>query len=83
MLIERRGDVCLNNVMTMQYRLRRLPGGDQIVMLPVEIGHRDFQLLIGKRSPHLDVLATFDKAMAQFRKSAGYAEIFRRYGVAV
>jgi polar amino acid transport system substrate-binding protein len=81
MLIERRGDVCLHNVMTMRNRLQRLPGGDQIVMLPADLGPRDYQLLVGKRSPDQGVLATFDKAMAQFRKSAGYAEIFQRYGV--
>lgn len=81
MLLARRGDIMVENALVMQHSLRRLSGGDAIRMLPNRMDQANFQLLIGKFSPHLGLLPEFSKAMAQFKATTAYAEIFRRHGV--
>jgi len=81
MLIARRGDIMIDNSLTMQFSLRRLPGGDQMMMMPAYLDASNFQLLISKLSPHTGLLPEFDRTLAQYKKTSAYAEVLRRYGV--
>jgi polar amino acid transport system substrate-binding protein len=83
MLIARRGDVMIDNSLTMQFSLRREAGGDQIVMMPARLDSSNFQLLVSKLSRHLGMLPDFDRALAQYKKTSAYADVFRKYGVSV
>lgn len=83
MLVARRADVMIDYAQSMQYSLRRVAGGDAVVMLPAPMAQTSFQLMLNKRSPHVGLLPAFDKALAQFKKGPGYAAIFSRYGVSL
>lgn len=80
MLLARRGDIMVENALVMQHSLKRLSGGELIRMLPNRMDQANFQLMIGKLSPHLGLLPEFSKAMAQFKTTPAYVEIFRRHG---
>ena len=81
MLVARRGDVMIDNALTMQYSLQRTEGAGEVVMLPTDLEVSHFQLLVSKKSPHLAVLPAFDAAMRQFKKTSAYQKIFQTYGV--
>jgi len=81
MLLAKRGDVMIDNSLTMQYSLSRHAGGDQVVMMPASLESSNFQLLISKLSRFVGQLPSFDKTMAQYKKTAAYTDILRKYGV--
>lgn len=83
MLIAKRGDVMLDNSLTMQFSLSTTVGGDQVLMMPARLESSNFQLLVSKLSPHVELLPSFDRAMAQYKKTSAYADIFRKYGVRI
>ena len=82
MLIAKRGDVMIDNSLTMQFSLNQTAGGGQVMMMPARIESSNFQLLISKLSRHAGLLPAFDKALAQYKKTTAYADIFKKYGVA-
>ncbi|MDN3919511.1 substrate-binding periplasmic protein [Roseateles violae] len=81
MLVARRGDLMIENALTMQYSLRRLTGGDEIRMLPNRMDQAHFQLLVSRASAHLPMLPDFSRALRRFKQGPEYGEVFRRYGV--
>lgn len=81
MLLARRGDIMIENALTMQHSLARLEGGAAVRMLPHRMDQANFQLLLSKQSPHLAVLPEFSRALARFKATPAYAEIFRSYGL--
>ena len=81
MLIAGRGDITVAAPYAAQYRLRQIEGGEQIQILPQALDHTDFNLMLGKQSPHRGLLPAFDKAMRQYKQSADYRAIFQKYGV--
>jgi polar amino acid transport system substrate-binding protein len=81
MLIARRGDVFIDNSFTMQYSLQRLPGGNEILMMPANLDQSHFQLLVSKKSTHLGLLPAFDAALRQFKRTPQYTRIYQQYGV--
>ena len=83
MLVAGRGDLMVENALTMQYSLARTPGGDAIRMLPNRFDEAQFQLLVSKHSPHLSRLPEFSRLLAQFKRAPAYGEIFQRYGVKI
>lgn len=83
MLIAQRGDLMIENAITMQYTLPNTPGGQVIRMLPNALDEARFQLLLGKHSPHQALLPAFDKAIRQFRREPGYKSILARYGISL
>jgi len=83
MLIAKRGDVMIDNSLTMQFSLNQTTGGDRVLMMPARLESSNFQLLISKLSPQAGLLPAFDKALAQYKKTNSYAEIFKKYRVVV
>jgi len=83
MLIAKRGDVMIDNSLTMQFSLTREAGGEQVMMMPARLESANFQLLISKLSRHVGLLPAFDKALAQYKKTSAYAEIFKKYSVKI
>jgi polar amino acid transport system substrate-binding protein len=83
MLIAKRGDVMIDNSLTMQFSLSNTVGGDQVMMMPARLESSNFQLLISKLSQQLDLLPGFDKALSQYKKTTSYADIFKKYGVRI
>ncbi len=83
MFIAKRGDVMIDNALTMQFSLNRQAGAEQILMMPANLDLSNFQLLISKLSGHTGLLPAFDRALAQYKKTNAYAEVFRRYGVKI
>jgi polar amino acid transport system substrate-binding protein len=81
MLAAGRGDVMIEGLYTMQNAWKSLPNADSLRVMPHDILTVTFYLLLGRKSPHVGVLPAFDKAMREFRKEAGYRQIFERYGV--
>ncbi|WP_158080885.1 ABC transporter substrate-binding protein [Pelomonas sp. KK5] len=81
MLVARRGDLMVENALTMSYTLQRTPGGEQVRMLPNRLDQANFQLLIGKRSPHVERVASIGRALQQFKRTPAYADVFKRYGL--
>ena len=82
MLIARRGDVFIDNALTMQYSLQRTEGGSAVLMLPqADLEVSQFQLLVSKKSSHLASLAAFDAALRQFKRTPAYPKIFQTYGI--
>jgi polar amino acid transport system substrate-binding protein len=81
MLLARRGDIMVENSLVMQHSLKRLSGGGLLRRLPNALDQAHFQLLVGRQSPHIGLLPEFSKAMAQFKATPAYGEIFKRYGV--
>lgn len=81
MLVARRGDVMIDNALTMQYSLQRTEGAGEVVMLPTDLETSYFQLLVGKKSPHVALLPAFDNVLRQFKKTPAYLKIFQTYGV--
>ena len=83
MLIAKRGDVMIDNSLTMQFSLIHTGGGDRVLMMPARLESSNFQLLISKLSPHTGLLPAFDKALAQYKKTNAYADVFKKYGVVI
>lgn len=81
MLVARRGDVMIDNALTMQYSLQRTEGATDVVMLPTDLEVSQFQLLISRKSQHLAMLPAFDVALRQFKKTPGYQKVFQTYGI--
>lgn len=81
MLIAKRGDVMIDNSLTMQFSLRRQPGGEQVMMMPARLDASNFQLLVGKLSRYSGSLPAFDKALAQYKRTSAYADVFKKYDV--
>ncbi len=73
----------IDNSLTMQFSLNREAGGEQVMMMPARLESSNFQLLISKLSRHVGLLPAFDKALAQYKKTSAYAEIFKKYGVKI
>lgn len=82
MLIAGRGDIMIENALTMSYSLRQLPGGERAIALPQPMDQARFKLLVSKRSAHAAWLPQFDAAMRRFKSTPRYAQLFGRYGVA-
>lgn len=83
MLIAKRGDVMIDNSLTMQFSLANADGGDQVRMMPARLESSNFQLLISKASAQLELLPRFDKELALFKRTPAYTDIFRKYGVKI
>jgi polar amino acid transport system substrate-binding protein len=83
MLIAKRGDVMIDNSLTMQFSLSHVAGGEQVLMLPARLESSDFRLLISKLSLHVALLPAFDKALMAYKKTAAYGEVFKKYGVKI
>jgi polar amino acid transport system substrate-binding protein len=84
MLIARRADMMVENVLVMSYILARTEGGEAVKMLSANrMDQADFQLLISKKSPHLERRAEISRALAQYKATPAYAEVFKRYGAPV
>ena len=81
MLVARRGDVMIDNALTMQFSLQRTAGGASIVMLQTDLDQSHFQLLLSKKSPHLAMLPAFDAAMLKFRSTPAYLKILQSYDI--
>ena len=81
MLIARRGDIMIENVLVMSYVLARTPGGDAVQLLPNRMDRADFQLLIGKSSPHVQRSAQIAKVLRLFKQTPAYDDVFKRYGL--
>lgn len=82
-LIAGRGDVMVENTVSMQHTLAGLKDGRQISMLEHKLADTRFHLLIGKHSPHLARLADFDSALRQYRQEAAYTQVFNTYGISL
>ena len=83
MLVASPSHIMVENSLTMQHSLKRIPGHTEIRMTSADLDRVKFQLLINRRSAHVSLLPAFDKAMRQFKLSADYAKIFNRYGVQI
>lgn len=81
MLIAGRGDLMIENALTMEHSLGQLPNGDRVRALPNPMDQARFQLLVSKRSAHLSLLGPFSKALQKFKTTPQYADLFARYGV--
>ncbi len=81
MLLANRGDVMVDNALTMQYALQQAQGSGDVVMLGADLDESHFQLLVGKKSPHVGILPSFDTALRQFKRSPDYAKLLQKYGV--
>ncbi len=56
-------------------------GSGDVVMLGADLEESHFQLLVGKKSPHVGMLPAFDAALRQFKRSPDYAKVLLKYGV--
>ena len=83
MLIAKRGDVMIDNSLTMQFSLSNTAGGDQVLMMPARLESANFHLLISKLSRQVELLTDFDRVLAQYKKTNSYADIFKKYGVRI
>lgn len=81
MLLANRGDVMVDNALTMQYALQQAQGSANVVVLGANLDESHFQLLVGKNSPHIGMLPAFDTALRQFKRSPDYARVLQKYGV--
>lgn len=81
MLLANRGDVMVDNALTMQYALQQAQGSTDVLMLAVDLDESHFQLLVGKKSPHVGMLPAFDTALRQFKRSPDYAKLIQKYGI--
>lgn len=76
-----RGEVMVENALTMQYTLKQLDPERRVLMLNNDLERSRFQLLISLRSPHLGLLPAFDEALRHYKREPGYAQLFERYGI--
>ena len=76
-----RGDLAVESSIAAQHWLNSHPEMQDIRMLPHAMDEVVFHLLIGKQSPHLAVLPSFDREVQKFKNEAAYAKILQRYGV--
>ena len=83
MLAANRGDIMVENAVTMQHTLRQTPDGTAIRMLPQTLAEAHFQLLLSKRSRHVKHLAEIDKALRQFKRQPGYKALLANYHVSL
>lgn len=81
MLVGKRGDIMVENAISMQFSLNKIPGGDEVIMLPNSMDQVDFQLLLSKSSPHVGLLSEFNAALHEFKKTEDYANIYKEYGL--
>ena len=81
MLIARRADVMIENVLVMSYILARTPGGDAIRLLRNRMDQADFQLLISRKSAFLERRIDIGRALQQYKATPAYAAVFQAYGV--
>ncbi|WP_269532570.1 ABC transporter substrate-binding protein [Chitinimonas sp. BJYL2] len=80
-LIAGRGDVMVENVVSMQYTLRSMDGQQRVRMLSHTLESSDFHLLINRASPHVSALPAIDEALRKFKREPAYNKIFERYGI--
>ncbi|GAB3258378.1 substrate-binding periplasmic protein [Chitinimonas naiadis] len=80
-LVLGRGDVIVENAITMQYTLKQQDPQRKIRMLPNTLEESRFSLLISRRATQQSLLPTFDEALRKFKREEGYARVFERYGV--
>jgi polar amino acid transport system substrate-binding protein len=81
MLLANRGDLMVDNALTMQYALQQAQGSSDVLMMDADLETSHFQLLVGKKSPHVGMLPAFDTALRQFKRSPDYAKVLQKYGV--
>ncbi len=81
MLISRRGDMVIENMLVMSYTLARTPGGERIRLLRNRMDQANFQLLVSRKSHLADRVPEISRAIAAYKDSPQYAAIFGRYGV--
>ena len=80
MLIAKRADIMVENVLTMSYQLQRTPGGEAVKLLHNRMDQADFQLLISKKSPYLDRRIDINRALHLYKATPAYAGVFQTYG---
>ena len=81
MLIGRRGDVIVDMSSQINWILKEVPGGGDIVELPVVMEMVDWDLQISKRSPVIDDLPRLTDAIKELKASALYEAILKKYGM--
>lgn len=81
MLAAGRGDVMVENSLTMQHTLQSMPGAAHIIRLPNPLDVAKFRLLVSRASAHAGVPPRFSDAMKRFKLTPRYADLFDRYGV--
>ncbi len=81
MLIGKRGDVIVDMSSQINWILKEVPGGDDIVELPAVMEMVDWHLQISKQSPVIDDLPRFTDAIKELKASALYEAILKKYGM--
>ncbi|MEO4046149.1 transporter substrate-binding domain-containing protein [Pseudomonas sp. CAU 1711] len=81
MLVGGRGDVIVENIAVGRHWLRSHQAEAEIQMLNHDLSKTDWQLLINKHSPWLNILPHFDVALRAFKSQPAYAEVLARHGV--
>ena len=80
MLLSRnRYDLYVGSLETVRYRVRQLPGKDNIIELPMNIDAARHHLCIGKESSFSHILPEFDRAFSAFKASGKLREIYQKY----
>lgn len=81
MLIGKRGDVVVDMSSQINWILKDIPGGGDIVELPVVMEEVDWHLQISKKSPVLADLPLLTSAIKELKASPLYEAILKKYGV--
>ncbi len=76
-----RGDLFPQTVAVTQHYIDSLNYEDAIVQVPgVNLGHLEFKLMIGKKSPYLDLLPEINKTLDDMNSDGSLARIKQSYG---
>jgi polar amino acid transport system substrate-binding protein len=81
MLIGKRGDVIADMSHQINWNMKRLAGGEDIVELPPVMDRVDWHLLISKKSPFAAEMDRLNAAIHELKASQHYLDILQKYGV--
>lgn len=81
MLIGRRGDVIVDMSSQINWILKDMPGGNEIVELPAVMEMVDWHLQISRKSPVVDDLPRLTAAIKELKASSRYEAILKAYGI--
>ena len=79
MLIGKRGDVVVDMSANINWLLKDMPGGQDVVELPQTLETVGWHVLISKRSPYAKEMPLIDKALASLKASSQYKVIVKKY----
>ncbi len=79
LLAKNRYDVFIDTSQVVRYNVKKLVYQDQIVELPNIIDSASFNLCIGKKSAHVNILPKFNATIMEMKKNGKLQEIYDKY----